>query len=348
VGQTGGVRALRFRDRFYTTQVARAITSPLGIVLAGAGLAVGLGAGLPIIAAVALGVGAYGARVAVAIPRGIDADGVDPFSLDEPWRTYVWQARKARRHFADAVKAAKDGPLRNRLLEIEERIALGVEESWRVAQQGQNIARARARIDIAAVTKQLSDLYAMNPTPPPIGSPMAQTMQAVQAQLDTAKRLDAVIADTDARLRLLGARLDESVTRTIELSARVGSVDDLGSVLDDVDVLVGDLEALRQALGETDEMTTRKTGTPMLPSMVPTIAGLPTSANPTATANPSTAPHAATSPPSAPTPVSLPGASHTLSAPSIADPALDVPEPPSQPSMLPDPTVVSPPPPRDG
>lgn len=276
MGQTGTVRALKFRDRFYTSQVARAITSPLGIVLAGAGLAVGAALNLPIIAAVALGAAAYAGRVAVAIPRGIDADGIDPFSLGDPWRTYVWQARRARRHFADAVRSAKDGPLRDRLEEIEERIALGVNECWRVAQQGQSIAEARTRIDIHAVTSQLSNLHAMNPVVPAPGSAMAQTIEAVQAQLDTAKRLDAVIADTDARLRLLNARLDESVTRAIELSARVGSADDLGSVLDDVDVLVGDLEALRQALGETDAVSARHVGVPVLPGSADVSTGTDT------------------------------------------------------------------------
>jgi len=269
------MRALTFRDRFYTSQVARAITSPLGIVLAGAGMAVGVAAGFPIVAAVALGAAAYGARVAVAIPRGIDADGIDPFTLADPWRTYVWQSRRARRHYADAIRAAKDGPLRTRLEEIEERIALGVSECWRVAQQGQSIAEARSRIDIGAVTTQLSNLHAMNPTPPPAGSALAQTIEAVQAQLDTAKRLDAVITETDARLRLLNARLDETVTRAIELSARVGSADDLGNILDDVDVVVSDLEALRQALGEADAVSSRQTATPSLPAQALPAQALP-------------------------------------------------------------------------
>ena len=39
-----------FRDRFFSPKVARAMMSPLGIVLAGAGAAAGIVVGLPVVA----------------------------------------------------------------------------------------------------------------------------------------------------------------------------------------------------------------------------------------------------------------------------------------------------------
>ena len=51
------------------------------------------------------------------------------------------------------------------------------------------------------------------------------------------------------RLRLLDARFDELVARTVEVSVGTGDTDVLG---DDVDGLVNELESLRIAMEETD------------------------------------------------------------------------------------------------
>ena len=251
------------RDRFYTPQVARALWSPLGILLAAGGLSIGLVAGIPVAAAVAIGALAYGARVAAAVPKGIDADGVNAFALDDPWRTFVWQAKKAQRQFLDAVKHTHDGPLRDRLNEIADRINTGVDECWQAAQSGQQIAQARARIDITAITTELSQL----PTGDPLHAnpALADTAKALQAQLDTAKRMDGIIATTQDRLRLLDARLGELVTRVIELSVRPQALEDLQAVGADVDSVVAEMETLRQALDETDTASS-SSHTPMMPA----------------------------------------------------------------------------------
>ena len=61
-----------------------------------------------------------------------------------------------------------------------------------------------------------------------------------------------MIADTADRLRLLDARLDEAVTRAIELSVRADGPEELRGLGDDIDTLVGDMESLRQGLDEVD------------------------------------------------------------------------------------------------
>jgi hypothetical protein len=61
--------------------------------------------------------------------------------------------------------------------------------------------------------------------------------------------MDRVLADTRSRLQLLDARRDESVTRAIELSVQSGP-EDLTGLGDDVDGIVTEMEALRQALEE--------------------------------------------------------------------------------------------------
>jgi hypothetical protein len=63
--------------------------------------------------------------------------------------------------------------------------------------------------------------------------------------------MDRTIADAYDRLRLLDARIDETVTRTIELSVTQTDVEALAGLGAEVDSIVGDMEALRQAVDET-------------------------------------------------------------------------------------------------
>src|SRR5690606_13959759 len=81
------------------------------------------------------------------------------------------------------------------------------------------------------------------------------TIAAIRSQLAAAERLDHTIADTYDRLRLLDARIDETVTRTIELSVTQTDTDDLGGIGAEVESIVGDMEALRQAVEETRRST---------------------------------------------------------------------------------------------
>jgi hypothetical protein len=146
------------RDRFYTPRVAHAVTSPLGILAAGAGAAVGIAVGLPLIGAAGLGAAAYAVRVAAAVPRSKRDTSINPFNMSDPWRTFVWQAQKAQRQFAQAVARTKGGPLRERLGEIGHRIDDGVAECARIAHGGQLLSEARAQIDVTSLTAELTAL----------------------------------------------------------------------------------------------------------------------------------------------------------------------------------------------
>jgi hypothetical protein len=62
---------------------------------------------------------------------------------------------------------------------------------------------------------------------------------------------------------LLNARLDEAAARTIELSVQAHDVSELGGLGADVDEMVDEMEALRQAIEETGGGTgTTVTGAP--------------------------------------------------------------------------------------
>lgn len=249
-----------FRDRFFTPPVARAMTSPLGILLAGAGAAAGflLTGGIPV--AIGLGAAAWASRVAVAVPRDPRPDRIDPFTLGEPWKRAVQDAIQAQNRFAEAVHGTDRGPLRDRMEEIGQRIAVGVDEAWRVARQGQNLVAARRRIDTAEAHRDLAEVEAQAEAQ--AGDPLAatgsleRTLESLRAQLASAERLDRTIADARDRLRLTNARLDEAVARAAELSVQAGDVGDLAGLGDDVDALVTDLEALRLGLEEVDRPAT--------------------------------------------------------------------------------------------
>src|SRR5436309_14797821 len=136
------------RDRVLTPKVARAMMSPSGIVLAGAGAAVAIASGLGAAGVLVVGAGAWAARVAAAIPREPrPGEHVDPFALKDPWRRSVQQAVKAQRRFDGAARSAAPGALRDRQNEIGQRLDEALQECWRLAKQCQTLSDARAELD---------------------------------------------------------------------------------------------------------------------------------------------------------------------------------------------------------
>lgn len=242
---------LSLRDRFFTPPVARAITSPTGILALGAGAGVGILTGGGIVAAVVLGLVAFAGRVGLAIPRAPQEERIDPFTLSEPWRRYVQDALQAHTRFREAVRGARPGPTQDRLRQIDDRVDIGVREVWRIARRGHDLVDARRRLDPEAIRRDIAATEADTAQPWAVGSTRERTMEALQAQLATVERLERVIGDADSRLRLLNARLDEAAARTIELAVQASDVADLGGLGDDVDQMVDEMEALRLAIEET-------------------------------------------------------------------------------------------------
>lgn len=250
---------LSFRDRFLTPVVANTMTSPGAIVLAGGAAAAVIATGLPLLLAPVAGLAAWGARVLAAVPRNVTQPAIDVFAIPEPWRSAVVEAMRAQARYDKAIALTDKGPIRERLTDIGARIRDGVQECHRIAQRGHQLDVARdsidaddARAELARVDHQLAEA--------PNGN-LERTRQALQSQLDAADRLTEVLADVQSRLRLLDARLDEAVALAIELSVRVGDVDDLGQVGADVDGVVNEMESLRQALEETARTSRAVPGT---------------------------------------------------------------------------------------
>jgi hypothetical protein len=240
----------RLPDRAKTPRVARAITSPSGILLAGAGASVAILGGLPLAAAAGIGLAAWAARVALAIPRRPAEDRIRPEQLAEPWRSFVREAQNAAGRYRRAMAAAAPGPLRDRLADIGTRIDTGVLESWRVAKRGDALEGALGEMDVRAVADELRAVEAEAPKRRAGGASLERTAAALRAQLESASRLGTVAAEARDRLRLLDARLDEAVARAVELSLGAGDPSAAGGLEGDVDQLVEEMEALRVALDD--------------------------------------------------------------------------------------------------
>jgi hypothetical protein len=240
---------MSFRDRFFTPRVAWATTSPSAIVATGAGAAAAVLLGLGPIGAVLLGAAAWAVRVLAAVPRPerSRAGEVQPRLIEQPWRSAVEQVQDSRRRFAQAVSMLEQGPLAERLSTVAERLDTAVEEAWRIARAGDLLSKGRRQIDTTRIGAELASARGTASS-----TRSEDLVQALEAQMAAATRLDATIAETHERLMVLDARTDEAVTRAVELSvsqADPNSADDLAA---DVGGIVDDLEALRQAIEETD------------------------------------------------------------------------------------------------
>lgn len=242
---------LSLRDRFFSPPVARAITSPSGILALGVGAGLGILGGGGVLAAAILGLVAYAGRVGLAIPRAPEDQRIDPFTLSEPWRYYVRDALEAHVRFREAVRGARAGPTQDRLREIDDRVDTGVREVWRIARRGHDLTDARRRLDPQAISAAMAAAQAAADHAGEQGVTYERTVESLRAQQATVERLEQVIRDADGRLRLLNARLDEAAARTIELAVQAHDVADLSGLGDDVDEMVDEMEALRQAIEET-------------------------------------------------------------------------------------------------
>ena len=229
--------------------MARAITLPSAILLAGAGASAAILAGAPLIGAAVVGAACWAGRVALAIPRRKRRD-LNPASLGEPWRSVVRQAMDAEARFDQAVRSTLPGPLRDRLAEVGDRVKVAVDECWRIAQRGDSLDAAVRQLDPDGIRRELDQCQEEVRRRP--GQPDVEAAaESVRNQLTSAERLQAVARDARDRVRRLDAQLDEAVARAVELS--LGGLDAAGlqPLGSDVENLVGELESLRLALEDT-------------------------------------------------------------------------------------------------
>jgi hypothetical protein len=141
---------------------------------------------------------------------------IDPFTLTDPWRSFVQDAQQAETRFGRIISTVADGPLRDRLSDVHERVNDGLLACWRIAQSGHNLHK--------------------------------MVLHVADTDSEAVTRMRARENDTRDKLAALTRNLDEAVARAAELAT--GQDAGLDAVADDVDTVVTDLEALRQAIAE--------------------------------------------------------------------------------------------------
>jgi len=235
---------MAFRDRFWTPTTAKAILSWRILLGAAAGAAAGL-LGLPVLAAVAIGVGVYAAAVVAAVPRARATPAVDPFTVGEPWRQMVQAAQRSRRRFLETVASTPPGPLHDRLRDIGGRLDGGLAEGWAVAKRGHEIDASIRHLDPTALRSRLTTLQARAAAAPT--EDVTAAITSVEQQLAGVERLKALSAATADRMRRMNSRLDELVVRATEVSIGARDTETFSSEVDD---LVLELEGLHQAVQE--------------------------------------------------------------------------------------------------
>lgn len=269
-----------FGDRFYTRPVAQAIMSPLGLLLFGIVAATTIVLGVPIVAGIGFGFAAWAIKVALSMPRAGRPDRIDAYALSEQWRQYVMGAQSAKLRFDRTVSGTRDGAIKDRLAAMSTKLEAGIADCWRIASRGNDIDKALNNLDTPQAQNKLSQLL-RQAADHGANASQTSTIASLQAQLQSAQRMQAVSQDARDKLQALDARLDELVARATEVS--VGASDS-GVLSEDVDGLVTELESLRQALEVTDRIGSTTTDLDMT-----TIAAPVTSmeaSNPTSAASP--------------------------------------------------------------
>lgn len=232
-------------EHWKSQKAADAVMAPSAIVAGGVGAAAAVLGGLPLLAIIGIGALLYGIRVAMLLPRKQRGSRIDPMTIADPWRAFVREALDAQRRYRNAVASATEGPMRDRLIEIGERIDAGVDECWRIARRGDQLNEAIANLDVPQARADLD--AAKQASRDDKNDP---TVQSLQAQVDSAERIIEVSNDAQEKLKLLDARLDEAVARAVELSIQADDVGELGGLGGQVEDVVSDMETLRVSLEE--------------------------------------------------------------------------------------------------
>ena len=192
--------------------------SPSALLLLGAGVAVGLALGLPVLAAIGLGLLAWVVRVGFTAFERPATPRVKVSPAANRGAASSLDAQAAKDRFDRAVRRWTTGRSVTTSASSASASTDGVDEGRQIARRGQEIDEALASIDVAACRQELDELRRSGET----GIAADRTAEALRAQLASAARMEAVVREAPRPLRLLDARLDELVARAVEVSVSAG------------------------------------------------------------------------------------------------------------------------------
>ena len=184
-------------------------------------------------------------RRAAARRRRVATTSV-PTGLNRQWGSLVTDAAAAADRYRAAIAPAKDGPLRDSLVEAAAEVDQAVEEASRLAMQGYRTERAHRDV-LAALDAQRR----RNRPAARLPMDLEESLQAAtRAQHESAERLAASAHHDRCQLELLVARLHELAGHALELTTASASTSATNLSMADR------VAALRLATAELDATTT--------------------------------------------------------------------------------------------
>ena len=158
-------------------------------------------------------------------------------------------ALAARQRYGELVAGVPDGPLRDRLTTMSQRVDAGVLAVWKTIEHAQRIDALTTSLDPERATAELKqarrDVDAGHGDPAALAT-LTERFASTQRLLTAREELDRRIPLLEARLATAVARAGE-LTLTSSASAAGAGLDNLGG---EMDALVLELQALQGGVDE--------------------------------------------------------------------------------------------------
>jgi hypothetical protein len=165
---------------------------------------------------------------------------VDPALAPPRYAAAVADAVAIRARWQAVVAGLRDGPTKDRMAELGERVDAGVLAVWDTVVRAAEVERVADGLEADRVTADYKAAKRDPATDPAL-------VEALRARFESTQRLLNATDGVGDQLRLLDARLGAAVARGAEV-ALVASPDTTASLGAELDGVVGELGALRDTL----------------------------------------------------------------------------------------------------
>jgi hypothetical protein len=263
----------------------RAAVSPTAIAAGALGAGIGV-LDHSVILAVILGAGFWSARMAAGMfararrrraARPKPAE-LDPWSVPEPWRQLLQHAMSAQSRFDQAIQDWPPGPIQERLTDLQPRLWADVGDIGTIARRGAGLSAwvsgvpATGRPSEVQLAEQLRQTEAERQQVAGRSArrdaSLARTEEAIAAQIravHNASEAESLVLD---RLRVVVARLDETVTSLLVLGAGGGEAQ-ADSATASLDAINDEITALLRGLAEATSTSAGALGAVSPPASLP-------------------------------------------------------------------------------
>ena len=163
--------------------------------------------------------------------------------LPARWQPFVADAVQVRSRWHEVVAGLREGPVRDRLVTLGDKIDAGVLAVHATASRAADAERLASTLDADKVT----DDYKRAKRDPAVDPAL---LDAMTARFTSVQRVLNALDDVDRQLRLLDVRLGAAVARGAEVALTAGQgSDELGAELDAVVAELGALQSSLDSLG---------------------------------------------------------------------------------------------------